>query len=346
MDGTQDSVAGHCPTVETQVDSEAALPQFLIRCAALALLVVVGACIQASPDELILFDSERDHGATGDQSIYVMAEDGSNLRRLVHVERVTSWLADWSPDRQTIVFSSNRTGPWDDLYVTDSNGRNVRQLTDTPDASEHDAAWSPDGRLVAYDRAAVTADRIRQNAQLWIIHADGSDPRALTSGRSRNLRPAWSPDSSIIAFMSDRHAEPDVKFMGTDDGDLEIYVMQRDGSNIRRLTECAGTASSPAWSPDGQRIAYSCGGLHVMNADASNQRRVSLDGYRPAWSPDGKDIAYACNPYRQASPGGMRQGAIIAIQSEQFEICVIRVDGSSFRTLTKNEVFDAHPDWW
>jgi hypothetical protein len=52
------------------------------------------------------------------------------------------------------------------------------------------------------------------------------------------------------------------------------------------------------------------------------------------WSLDGKEIAYNCNPYSQGW------------QFEQFEICVIRVDGSGFRTLTKNTVFDGHPDWW
>ncbi len=180
-------------------------------------------------------------------------------------------MADWSPDRKTIVFSANRTGPWDDLYVMDADGGNVRQLTDTPNASEHDAAWSPEGRHVAYDRAAITAQGTRQNAHLWIIDADGSNARALTSWSTRNMRPAWSPDGSTIAFMSDRHAEFDINVMGTDEGDLEIYVMRRDGSNIRRLTECAGTAGAPGRSPDGQRIAFSCGGLHVMNADGSSR---------------------------------------------------------------------------
>ncbi|MCI0403895.1 MAG: hypothetical protein L0212_10280 [Acidobacteria bacterium] len=285
------------------------------------------------PADEILFDSERDNSA-GDQSIYLMTPDGSNVRRLAYVEGVTSWLADWSPDRKRIVFSSNRTGPWDDLYVMDADGRNVRQLTDSPEASEHDAAWSPDGSHIAYDRAAITADGTRQNAQLWIIDADGSNARPLTGG-SRNMRPAWSPDGSTIAFMSDRHAEVDINLIGTDDGDLEIYLVERDGSNVRRLTECAETAGGPAWSPDGQRIAFSCRGLWVMNADGRNQRRLINDfGFRPAWSPDGKRIAYNCNPYSQA------------LQFEQFEICLIRADGSGFRTLTNNEVFDGHPDWW
>lgn len=310
--------------------------------AALVLLVVIDACAQAPRNGWILFDSER-ASVTGDQSIYLMAPDGSNVRRLAHVEGITSWLADWSPDRKRIVFSSNRTGPWDDLYVMDADGANVRQLTDTPEASEHDAAWSPDGRQIAYDRAEIVANRTRQNAQLWIVDSAGSNARPLTSGRSRNLRPAWSPDGSTIAFMSDRHAAFDPRFAGTDDGDLEIYVMKTDGSNKRRLTNCAGTASSPAWSPDSQRVAFACGGgnvppqergLHVMNADGTDERRLATGfGFRPAWSPDGQTIAYNCNPSSQA------------LQFDQFEICTIGADGSRFRTLTNNKVFDGHPDW-
>ncbi len=268
-----------------------------------------------------------------------MAPDGSNVRQLAHVEGVTSWMPDWSPDRKQIVFSSNRTGPWDDLYVMDADGGNVRQLTDTPKASEHDAAWSPDGRHIAYDRAEIAADGTRQAAQVWIIDADGSNARPLTSG-SRNMAPAWSPNGSAIAFTSDRHAEFDINLMGTDEGDLEIYLMDRDGSNIRRLTEFAGCAGRPAWSPDGERIAFGCGALHVMNADGSNQRRLTNDprvSFRPAWSPDGKEIAF----------GGCNVGIpTVTPQFEKHEICVIGADGSGFRILTQNQVFDGHPDWW
>lgn len=293
--------------------------------------------------EGILFDSHR----SGTEEIYVMDPDGSNVRQLTHVgrEEVTSWLPDWSPDRKRIVFSSNRKGRYDDLYVMDADGGNVRQLTDTPEVSEHDAAWSPDGRHIAYSaqpRAPIAADGTRQDrqpAQIWIIDADGSNARALTTGSNRNMRPAWSPDGSTIAFFSDRHADFDINLIGTEDGDVEIYLMDREGSNIRRLTEGAATALNPAWSPDGQRIAfqtYRDGNLniYVMNADGSNQRRLTddprVDG-RPAWSPNGREIAFNCGPESQF---------------QKFEICVIRSDGSGFRTLTKNEVLDGHPDWW
>jgi len=325
------------------------------RCVALALLVAVSACMppRGGAGGKILFHSDR----SGTEEIFVMDTDGSNVRQLTHVGRseVASIDAEGSPDGKRIAFSSNRTGPWDDLYVMDADGGNVRQLTDTPEVSEHEAAWSPDGRHIAYSaqpRSPIAADGTRQDrqaAQIWIMDADGSNARALTSGSSRNLGPAWSPDGSNIAFSSDRHAAFDINVIGTDEGDLEIYLMDRNGWNGRRLTEGA-TALNPAWSPDGQRIAFqinrinirnregiidaeSIAHIHVMNADGSNQRRLTDSPrieVRSAWSPDGREIVFNCGPG----------------QDEKWEICLVRADGSGLRKLTNNDAFDGHPDWW
>ena len=108
---------------------------------------------------------------------------------------------------------------------------------------------------------------------------------------------AWSPDGRKIAFVSYHDAGHGV---GRD-----IYVMNADGSGVDRLTlfGIVGRAEQPAYSPDGQRIAFEASahgnfGVYVMNADGSGVERLTYSdatGENPVWSPDGRRIAFVSN---------------------------------------------------
>jgi TolB protein len=91
-------------------------------------------------------------------------------------------------------------------------------------------AWSPDGRWIAFE----SPDAKTQRERIWITSADGKHLRALGLGDN----PQFSPDGGWIAFDSDRS------------GDREIYVMRRDGSDVRRITHRPGNDYSPLWRPD------------------------------------------------------------------------------------------------
>jgi Tol biopolymer transport system component len=286
-----------------------------------------------SPDgRKIAFRSARD----GNGEIYVMNADGSGPRRLTRNPR-SDGAPVWSPDGRMIVFIRFGVGN-SDVYVMNADGSGQRNLTPNPEGRrptrDRSPAWSPDGR-----RIALASNR-DGNYEIYVMNADGSGLRRLTRNPRFDGGPVWSPDGRKIAFGSDR------------DGNGEIYVMNADGSGQRNLTGVPAGDGDPAWSSDGRRIVFvrsfasgrkGYADVYVMNADGSGQRRLargkrsgvfpptgqwfSLTPVSPRWSPDGRRIAFVSN----------RNG--------NFEIYVIKADGSDQRNLTRKPGDDVSPAW-
>jgi dipeptidyl aminopeptidase/acylaminoacyl peptidase len=103
---------------------------------------------------------------------------------------------------------------------------------------------SPDGSAVAYVRYAMSIMRDRREGRLWIVGADGSSHRKITSEDRSESSPRWSPDGTRIAFVS-----------GSDEG-AEIYVHWVATGQTARLTQLERSPGGLAWSPDGSRIAF------------------------------------------------------------------------------------------
>ena len=122
------------------------------------------------------------------------------------------------------------------------DGTNETQLTYAPE-NETEPEWSPDGRQIAYEvSTGVWDSKESQNTyELFVMNADGGNPRRLTENNLGDFSPRWSPDGSLLSFVSDRSAAKH----------WEIYVMNGDGTNVRRLTNTAGaeTAINSAWRP-------------------------------------------------------------------------------------------------
>jgi TolB protein len=179
-----------------------------------------------------------------------------------------------------------------DIFIMPA-GRGVpaANLTYHP-AEDMGPALSPDRSRIAFSSSRDDPRSESNNfpwtsTELYSIDADGRNAVRLTHSPGYDwVGPqAWSPDGSRIVFTSTR-----------DDPNGEIYIMNADGSGVVRLTEDGTSAGcNPAWSPDGQWLAF-CrdGGIYRMPPfPGSAMLRVTSDGFDPTWSPDGSKIAFS-----------------------------------------------------
>jgi TolB protein len=203
-----------------------------------------------------------------------------------------------------------------EVYVSDYDGANSRRLTVSRQLNIT-PSWSPDARSLAYTT-------YRPNPDVYVSLIYQGVLQNPTKGVGTNYLPVFSPDGKQIAFMSGR------------DGNTEIYVMNVDGSNLRRLTNHALSDGSPTWSPSGSQIAFTSdrtgkAQVYVMNVDGSNVRRLTVnesEADRATWSPPPfNEIAFAS----RTGPG--------------FDIKVLEVSTGQIRQLTFGEGSNESPAW-
>ena len=271
---------------------------------------------------LILFSK----GSNRASELFVIRPDGTGLRQLTHNDYWDSQ-AHWSPDGRRIVFVSERDSvPGDPLlkgqiHVMDADGSNVRRLTNEA-SPPTGPRWSPDGTRITFNRSGPDGWQ-----HIHIMNADGSQIRALTTGESVDYSADWSPDGTKILFLSQR---PPLDFS-------TMYVMNADGTDQQMVAgdyACTDNVNEARWSPDGARIAYSCGAtLYVINADGTDRTTIgtptleaTVHAY-PAWSPDGRRIAFT---------GGTQVA---------WDVYVIPATGGSRSRLTNDVALDLVFDW-
>jgi Tol biopolymer transport system component len=223
-----------------------------------------------------------------------------------------------------LAFVSTRDGDYA-IYVMNASGGDQRRLTRSDVANpatpqelffQIEPAWSPDGSKIAF------ASRRTGTYDIYVMRADGSGSRTLTSGKGNDNHPTWSPDGSRIAFAHD--------------GD--IYVMDADGSEQRRISDINAEESEPAWSPDGTWLAYIRripGGpikeVWAMHPDGTDRRvltRKFEEPTNPAWSPDSRRIVFATNP-----------------DDGPYELFTIGIDGKGLRSVAPTTGDNFEPSW-
>lgn len=197
--------------------------------------------------------------------------------------------------RTKIAFTSDRDGerikgPIADrgisnLYIADYDGARQTRVTISK-AMDISPVWSPDVRSIAFSSWRTGYQ------DLFILFPYGGPPlQNPTRGTAekQSYLPAWSPDGSKIAFTSSRDGNPD------------IYTMNRDGSDVRRVTNHPGIDATPTWSPTGTQIAFTSDRsgnpqIYVVNADGTGLVRITGESHcdRPTWSPAPlNEIAYS-----------------------------------------------------
>lgn len=137
-------------------------------------------------------------------------------------------------------------------------------------------------------------------SEIYAMRPDGSESRQLTNNAYVDDDPDWSPDGSRIVLVSAQDSTP-----GAPTRRPEIFVMNADGSDMRRLLVTTGPARHPRWSPDGSRIAFAGYDadvqgyrLYVLNSDGSNVRLLTpspIENFSPEWSPDGDRLLFLSN---------------------------------------------------
>ncbi len=190
--------------------------------------------------------------------------------------------------------SNVHAGP--DLYSVDPKSGEATSLLSEP-GSQSNAEVSPDGRRVVYENRAPGAP-----SQIFVLESDET-LRQLTNMKRQASDPTWSPDGSQIAFAGFRRRDGDRR------PDSDIFVMNADGSHIRRLAGTPRPDGHPDWSPDGSQIAFHsresgeglprAGGLiWLVSAGTRTLTRLLGSGSPfgaadPTWSPDGRWIAFS-----------------------------------------------------
>ncbi len=295
------------------------------------------------------------------------ASEGRHLR---NIRRLTfegdNGEAYFSWDGSRLIWQSNREGAGcDKIWIMNADGSGKRRVSGTRGAHTCAFFFPGDRRIVYASTAHLPGDCPPRPPippgrryvwplypyDIYVANADGTGARRITHNPGYDAEAIVSPDGRRIVFGSKRN------------GDLDIYVMEADGSNLRRLTERFGYDGGPWWSPDGRRIVWRAWypeteeevalwkdcmandyvvpvplDLWVMDADGSNKRRLTHNGavnWAPSWHPDGKRIIFSSN-MDDWRPELGRYG-------HNFELYVIRADGTGLERITYNGVFDSFP---
>jgi TolB protein len=226
----------------------------------------------------IVFVSDR----TGDPEVYSLRLGGAPVRLTQSAGRDAH--PSYSPDGKQVAFQSPREGQHTNIYLMNADGSGQVRITNHAGFAGV-PVWSPDGKTLAYQW------RPEGEGAKWrlmsVSFSGDQTPRPITDGTANDQVVNWSPNGQRMVFYSDRS------------GVNQLYVMNRDGSGVVRLTTTPAEDRTAAFSPDGTSIAFMSerdgtpAGIYLMQADGSRVRGVGelRPGHGvPFFSPDGSRV--------------------------------------------------------
>jgi Tol biopolymer transport system component len=276
----------------------------------------------------------------------------------LYAMRHTTGLAPHPHRNEMAVTVENETGTR--LVLAGFDGSNEKELFAIPGVGIvagkgirlFDMKWSPDGTWINFTQGAF-AGGLKDRAELWTMRPDGSERTNLTKDPAvNNGVAAFSPDGRQVVFRSTR------------DGTFDLYLMNADGTNVRRLTNDAWRENFPVFSPDGTAVAFSSDRdgpvdkagnrtfdnyILPLSADGGPGalRRLTTDpgqDAHPWYSPDGQWIVYTSEQGGISDEEPLVQEVLFGPQMYG-ELFAIRLRDGLIVRLTHNKWEEGNPSW-
>ena len=133
-------------------------------------------------------------------------------------------------------------------------------------------SWSPCGEQIVY---SVLDYNETSGLDICRIYDNGGGEYKLTDDNFNDVDPSWSPDGKRIVFVSNRDGG----------SNYNVWYMDRDGKDLRKLADCNPSCSSPTFSADGSQVVFDCGmNVHTIDIDGKKSRLLQTDSENPSWS--------------------------------------------------------------
>ncbi len=303
------------------------------------------------------------NGKGGSDDLYVINAVGSEMRQLTQTPAQEA-APIFSPDGLRIAYIS-RPADADkyQLLVMNSDGSGARSLTGK-ETDVRTPAFAPDGKSIIYTANAEAMNVTHERGdQIFITTVEDGLAQQLTKNSFQNADPVFSPDGSLVAFKrAVRHRSRSMGGYTWDQWDL--YVMNSDGTNERRLTSKEfNYTSNPQFTPDGKRLVFSAD-LSLFETDGKGVKSLkssNTDLYFVDLNPPGElgmlsDNAHAPskdssdNKPLSSQPSISPDGARIVficdrVNAYDYEICAMNSDGSNLRVLTQTGSYNSSPQF-